>query len=107
VYLTLIIARPKQGNNVCSRDAWLAMIGCIKDMLLLLQVKHLASIEKRGKCILNTFHQIRYKGPDPQPGLVNMPCLPPSPACLVRVTGGRGGGELHIHSEVYVSPTIR
>jgi hypothetical protein len=36
-----------------------------------------------------------------------MPCLPPSPACLVRVLGGRGGEELDIHSEVYVSLTIQ
>jgi hypothetical protein len=59
VYLTVIIARPKQGSNVCSRDIGLAMVGCIRDDApLLLQVQQLANIEKRGKCILYTLHQI-------------------------------------------------
>jgi hypothetical protein len=30
-----------------------------------------------------------------------MPCLPPSPACLVRVPGGGGGGKLNIRSKVF------
>ena len=83
------------------------MVGCIKDAPAPPGEAFGEYREKRQMHPLWTPSDSMQRA-DPQPGLVNMPCLPPSPTCFVRVTGGRGGGEeLDIHSEVYVSPTIQ
>jgi hypothetical protein len=60
--------------------------------------------EKRQMHPLHKLYQIRCKRPELQPGLAIMPCLPPSPACLL---GVRGKGELHIYTQAFVSRIIQ
>ena len=77
----------------------LAMIGCIKDAPLLLQVQqHLATIVRRGRCILS-IHSIRFDARDMSWASFGNYALPSSISCLVRVPVE---GELHIHSGMCV-----